>query len=220
MNFVVDDAVKAAFPCQVTGMIGPVDVTLCEIPPIVAELRRKVESIKSAPSLEALSAIVCWRNVYRSMGASPKHHSSLESLAICLRERGDLWQIHPLVDLYNWVSLVCQVPMAAYDVSKIYGTVALRYAKKGEAFVPLGNPHQIEKTKGSEIVYADEGKIICRYWNCRDCEETKITPATRRVVFFLDLSRGLEENFDIVFSKAANYLAAGLGVSVQHFQLI
>ena len=39
-----------------------------------------------------------------------------------------------------------------------------------------------EYAKPGEVVYRDENDILCRRWNWRECDKTKMTEATRNVV--------------------------------------
>ena len=40
--------------------------------------------------------------------------------------------------------------------------------------------------KTLEIVYEDEAKTLCRRWNWRECDESKITKETRSAFFYLE----------------------------------
>ena len=131
--------------------------------------------------------ILKWKEVFSRMGAKPKYCSSLESLKKAFDEAGRLYEINPIVDFYNAYSLCKGIPMAAYDQDKIVGRLTLRSARKDEDFVALGNPKQIEKTKINEIIYADDERVICRYWNLQDSHETRITEGTSKVLFVFDI---------------------------------
>ena len=78
-----------------------------------------------------------------------------------------LFNINPIVDAYNAISLKYGIPMGTYDISKLKGNIELRLAKKGEEFVGI-NSKQIERTSANEIVYADELGVFCRSWNDKD----------------------------------------------------
>jgi len=145
--------------------------------------------------VSAVSAVQVWRGTYRLFGASPSKKSSLEALLDVLAERGRLPRISPLVDVYNAFSVKHSFPMAAYDMDRVQGTVELRFSRKGEEFTPIG-ARQVEKTSAGEVVYADEHKVICRRWNNRDCDQTKITDSTENAVFFIDAVPEASEGLD------------------------
>ncbi len=46
-----------------------------------------------------------------------------------------------------------------------------------------------EPIKKGEVIYRDDKEVLCRSWNYRECEKTKITPATKNVCLVLE---GLE----------------------------
>ena len=143
------------------------------------------ESIKSG---FFKNVIATWDNIFVKMGAKPSYKSSLQELYNYYLANAKLYQINPIVDFYNHYSLNKGIPMAAYDKNKIEDDgLALTYAEKGMEFTPLGSPNSVQRTKNGEIVYRDNSKVICRYWNLRDCDETKINDNTRNIIFIFDI---------------------------------
>ena len=177
---------------------------------------KECESLKSQHVDLPPEQISEWQSVFKQMGASAKYKSSVTSLWERYTTDNCLYDISPLVNFYNAVSLRFLTPMAAYDADKIEGEIKLRFANKGELFTPLGNPKQNEKTKNGEIVYADDNKIICRYWNLRDCEESKITPRTNSVILFADILASSYEDADLLASKIRDKLGEAFGVLVPY----
>ena len=78
--------------------------------------------------------------------------------------------------------------------------------------MPLGNPKQIEKTKNGEVIYSEEEKIICRYWNYRDCHLTRITENTKKFVFFADITEDNTYSSKETSKSIMDSLSRGLGV--------
>lgn len=149
------------------------------------------QRLKETP-LEGLPFVQTWRETYRSMGASPSKRSSIESLYFTIGADSSFPRILPLVDLYNSISVTTGLPMAGYDLNGIAGAaIRLRIAQKGEEFCPLGL-RQIEKTKNGEVVYSDTVNVICRYWNYRDSDLTKLSQDTARAVFIVDGGPGAD----------------------------
>ena len=93
--------------------------------------------------------------------------------------------ISPLVDLYNAVSLRHLLPCGGEDLDAVRGDVRLTLAAGGESFVPLGSADELPPAPG-EVVYADDAGIICRAWNWREAERTKLTPETTRAVLVIE----------------------------------
>jgi DNA/RNA-binding domain of Phe-tRNA-synthetase-like protein len=188
---VVQSELRAAYPEMVSVLVGPVPIRLqsdSTIAEVIRRLQSRMDQAKGAGvDLLARDSLARWVDVYKRMGASPKYESSAAALSRSYQEHGMLASISPVVDLYNWISLTYAIPMAAYDISRIDGPLQIRLASKGEEFIPLGRPKNPEKTKNGEVVYADSSRVICRYWNYRDCDHTKISDSTSDVVFLLDL---------------------------------
>lgn len=151
----------------------------------VQSIEQRILSDPNSVSLDNTPAILTWRKIYQSFGCSPKKISSIESLIGRILETKKLPRINSVVDLYNGISAKYLLPMAAYNMDKIVGDMELRYSKKGEQFSPLGLK-QGEKTKNGEVIYVDEQKVICRRWNNMDCDQTKITPDSTNIIFFMD----------------------------------
>lgn len=76
------------------------------------------------------------RRLYRSIGIDPtKTRPSSEALLRRVIKGKSLYRIHPLVDLFNWVSLMRLTPVGLYDVAKIVGDeVTIRVGKEGEGY--------------------------------------------------------------------------------------
>ena len=122
-------------------------------------------------------AVAPWREAYRAFGVKPaKQRSSIENL---LRSAvaGTLRSINPLVDLYNTVSLRHLLPCGGEDLRAIAGDIRLTRAIGGEDFVPLGSAEPQPPQPG-EVIYRDDVGIICRAWNWREAERTKLTEQT------------------------------------------
>jgi DNA/RNA-binding domain of Phe-tRNA-synthetase-like protein len=76
------------------------------------------------------------RSLYRSVGLDPtKTRPSSEALLRRVVKGKGLFRIHPLVDLFNLVSLSKLLPVGLYDESKISGgTVTVCVGKEGWGF--------------------------------------------------------------------------------------
>jgi lysyl-tRNA synthetase class 2 len=94
-------------------------------------------------------------------------------------------QISKLVDLYNYLSLKHLVPMGADDIDKVFGDIQLTLAAGNEKFKPLGE-EKTENPNKDEVIYRDKARVLCRRWNWRDCDETKITEDTKNAVLYVE----------------------------------
>lgn len=122
-------------------------------------------------------AVAPWREAYRAFGIKPaKHRSSIENL-LRAAVAGTLRSINPLVDLYNTVSLRHLLPCGGEDVQAVRGAIRLTRAVGDEPFVPLGSMEPQPPQPG-EVIYRDDSGVICRAWNWREAERTKLTEQT------------------------------------------
>lgn len=126
-----------------------------------------------------------WKQIFSNMNAKKGHESSVVFLSRYLYDNKEIFSIHPIVDLYNIISLKYGIPMGCYDKEKLNDFITLRTAKKGEEFIGI-NSKQIEKTSGNEIVYADSKGVFCRYWNDKDADRTKLTSKTTDYLLIFD----------------------------------
>jgi lysyl-tRNA synthetase class 2 len=97
----------------------------------------------------------------------------------------DLRPINPIVDVYNYISLKHMVPVGGDDISRVEGNITLRFAHEGENFRPL-NSEEVEQAKQGEVVYADDIEVLCRRWNWRECDKTKMTEETEEALLVVE----------------------------------
>ncbi|HEU5097734.1 MAG TPA: phenylalanine--tRNA ligase beta subunit-related protein [Roseiflexaceae bacterium] len=127
--------------------------------------------------IAAHPAVAPWRQAYQAFGVKPsKYRSSIESLLRSARA-GRIRSVNPLVDLYNAVSLRHWLPCGGEDLAALRGDIRLRRAIGGEHFVSLG-AQEPEPPAPGEVIYRDDAGVICRCWNWREADRTKLTPAT------------------------------------------
>ena len=144
-----------------------------------------VRATTDGQDLGTHSAVAPWREAYRRFGAKPsRYRSSIEALLRAARADG-IRSINPLVDFYNAVSLRHLLPCGGEDLDAIRGDLRLTVARDGESFVPLGATEELPPVAG-EVVYADDAGIVCRAWNWREAERTKLTPETTRAVLVIE----------------------------------
>ncbi|MGI8857760.1 MAG: B3/B4 domain-containing protein [Thermomicrobiales bacterium] len=181
LRFLVEPSFWSLFPAARIGVVivRGVDNTrhaeACAslLADAVAEAARTIGEADMA----TYPAIVPWREAYRAFGVKPaKQRSSIENL---LRSAvaGHVRSINPLVDLYNSVSLRHFLPCGGEDLHAIAGDIRLTRAAGGEHFVPLGSTEPQPPQPG-EVIYRDDAGVICRAWNWREAERTKLTEKT------------------------------------------
>lgn len=93
--------------------------------------------------------------------------------------------IHPLVDIYNAVSLTHVMCLGADDLDLVTGDLAFRFARVGDSFVDMAaaegeDPN--DPPKEGEVVYADAAHVLCRRWNWRQDARSVVGPSTQRAI--------------------------------------
>jgi lysyl-tRNA synthetase class 2 len=192
VKFKIDPAIFETFPGLHIGIVKAKGVDNRSISPEIQEMIREIQiEIMNNFDLETLSdhpRIQNWRNAYTLFGAKPKkHRSSVESLYRMTLEGKELHPINKVVDIYNYVSLNHMIPVGGDDLAKVQGDIELRFARGDEPFLPLGSC-EVQRAREGEVVYADEIEILCRRWNWRESEKTKMTEETQDVLL---VSEGL-----------------------------
>lgn len=156
---------------------------------ILRLIREKEKEIRENYDTETLSQnprINSWREAYSSFGAKPKKYkSSVESLYRMVLKGVDLRHINKIVDLYNYISLKHMIPAGGDDRVKVDGDIILKLAAGDEPFTAL-NSKETETAKEGEVVYADSKEVLCRRWNWRECDKTKMTEETKDVILVIE----------------------------------
>ena len=190
MQWSIENDFWDLFPDAVIGVVvvRDLDNSLSEHPEIAALLSEAAGSAAAAiegTELAAHASVAPWRRAYQSFGVKPsKYRSSIESL-LRSAQAGRIRGINPLVDLYNTISLRHMLPCGGEDLAAIQGDIRLTRAHGDELFVPLGGA-QPEPPQPGEVIYRDDAGVICRCWNWREAERTKLTASTTEAVLCLE----------------------------------
>jgi DNA/RNA-binding domain of Phe-tRNA-synthetase-like protein len=156
--------------------------------------------------------IASWHEAYRRFGTNPRRiRPSVDALGRRLEKSGRLPRINGCVDTYNYVSVLYGLPAGAFDLDRIDTDVQIRFGRAGDAFTPLGEPDAVEQPNTGEVVYAAGDLVLTRHWNHRDCDRTKVTEDSKRIVFMLErVSRSAAGSE--VMDEAQNLLAELIAV--------
>jgi DNA/RNA-binding domain of Phe-tRNA-synthetase-like protein len=131
--------------------------------------------------------IAVWREAYRRFGARPKdHRSSVENLARRARKGQALPHINKVVDIYNAVSLETLLPVGAEDLDTIEGDVELAVAGETEPAIRLLGEPEARPPRPGEVIYRDQAGALCRRWNWKEADRTKLTEATRNALLVVE----------------------------------
>lgn len=156
----------------------------------LAALRHEEAQVRAALAGSAVADhphIAPWREAYRLFGAKPKDYpSSIENLVRRVLKGAPVPAINPLVDLYNTISLRHLVPVGGEDLDRIEGDIRLAFATGDEPPVRLLGEPEPRPPKPGEVIYADDLGILCRRWNWKEAERTKLTAATRHAFLVIE----------------------------------
>lgn len=190
-RLLVTPEIFALFPDVLLGVIVAREIdNTGESEEILAGLRQeeaRVREMFAAQSIPENPHIAPWREAYRKFGAKPKDHpSSIENLVRRVAKGHALPRINPLVDLYNTISLRFLLPAGGEDLGRTQGDIQLTVAGEGEAPVKLLGEPEARPPYPGEVIYKDDLGAICRRWNWKEADRTKLTPQTRRAILILE----------------------------------
>ena len=191
MNLVITDLIFDDFPDLVLGVVILHDIDNSQNRAEIAEMLQQAEAalpgkFGNTPVIEH-PYIATWREAYRKFGAKPKDYpSSVENLSRRVLNGATMGHINNLVSLYNTISLRYVLPVGGEDVDKIVGDVHLTRAGNDEPAVILLGEKEARAPRVGEIIYKDEAGAICRRWNWKEADRTKLTPETKNAFLIIE----------------------------------
>jgi DNA/RNA-binding domain of Phe-tRNA-synthetase-like protein len=188
MKLVIDAAIFDKFPELMLGVVvvsgadnsgqlggdfrEAMDQTCLEI-----QGKYVLETLSQEPTIQA------WRKAYSAFGGKPKENkSSVESLYRQVLQGKGIRSINKLVDIYNYISLAHMLPVGGEDLDKVCGDIRLTFAGQGEAAVMLLGDREERAPHPGEVIYKDDISSICRRWNWREADRTKLTAETKNCI--------------------------------------
>ncbi len=222
MKFSVDPKIFQLFPELRLGVVIAEEIHNAGTDDQVQELLRKAESdINKKLEIEFLSKnefIKNWKTAYKLlkiMDGRPSH----EALIRRSLKGNEIPHINKLVDIYNYLSLEFMTPFGGEDLSKIKGNLQLRFAQGTEDFVELGS-NDVTHPNPDEVIYSDEEKVLCRKFNWRESELTKLTDSTRNAFFVSEtLPPFPEKVLDTLLEKFADALSRFCGAKATTYKI-
>lgn len=143
---------------------------------------------RSKWTLESISNDVLfqsYRKLWWNYGMDPtKLRPSAEAMIRRVLSDKPLYRINNLVDTLNAVSIKYALSMGYCDFDKIKGNLAVRKADNGEQFKPIGTKSDY-MCNGTELVVADEEKIIDLGFSTSSSDSIKITNNTKNFLLLI-----------------------------------
>lgn len=184
MNLIVSQQIFEQFPNTLLGVVVLHNIDNKGSNPEIEQLlrdaeKKAVENLGNTLIIEHPN-IAPWREAYRKFGAKPKDYpSSIENLLRRVSKGETVRHINKLVDIYNVISLRYLVPVGGEDLSKIKGDVVLTIAGENETPVALLGEKEARPPYPREVIYKDDIGTICRRWNWKEADRTKMTEDTK-----------------------------------------
>lgn len=129
-----------------------------------------------------------WDEAHRKFGSTPEDFlPSIKSLLQRIQANAALPFINSIVALFNYISLKYCLPCGGDDVAAIEGDLILGLADGTETFQALGS-EETETPMPGEVIYFDSitKNVMCRRWNWRNGEQTKIDVPSQTIVINID----------------------------------
>lgn len=220
MHFRIDPRIFKQFPGASIGIVIAKGVNnKQELKPVVELLKEKQNAVLQHLITDKLAAhphIAVWQDAYTKFGAKPKEHlSSIENLMRRVLKRQPFRSISPLVDIYNIISLKYMLPAGGEDLNTIKGDIELTIAGPNEKSVVLLGEKEAKIPKEGEVLYKDDNGAICRRWNWKEADRTKITPDTQNAFLVLEILPPVKkELLEVATNELAHLIETYCGGSV------
>lgn len=135
----------------------------------VETLRTEIDTIKEVKE---------WHDALTMAGFDPDEDAASHTALIRRIKAGkEIPSIHPLVNIYNTISLRHKTPLGGHDIDRIDGDIIVGPNTKELPFIEMGSSKKTAISK-SEIVYADSSSVLTRKWVWRQSDTSKITDKT------------------------------------------
>ncbi len=190
MKFSVDKKIFEKWPDVIIGGLVLTDFenhgSDQEILQLLRDQENKTQQELASLEMGQVPEVAAWRQIHRDFGSDPRDFpSSIEALLRRARGGKPLPEINKLVDLYNYFSLKYKVPAGAEDIAKISGDVILTFANGTESGKYLGSD-AVDTCFAGEVIYKDAEGFICRRWNWREADRTKIDENTKNALLVFE----------------------------------
>ncbi len=192
MKFQIDHSIFDSFPGLNIGVVIAKGIdnstsTPTEILELINKRQAEVRQQYQAETLSQHPKIELWRKAYSKFGGKPKENrSSVENLHRMILKGTDLRSINPLVDIYNLISLSHLLPCGGEDLNKMQGDLVLTFAGPAEVPVHLLGEKDARAPHEGEVIYKDSVSTICRRWNWREADRTKLTKETKNSILVIE----------------------------------
>ncbi|NYZ79776.1 hypothetical protein H0N95_00830 [Candidatus Micrarchaeota archaeon] len=224
MKFKIHNKILEQFPGLNIGVLVARGIdnqgTDEQIMKLIQEKEKEIMSNFDSETLSQNPKIDSWRKAYSSFGAKPKkYRCCAENLYRMILDGIDLKHINKLVDVYTYILIKHMIPTGGDDIDKIDGDIMLKFAEGNESFKEL-NKEEITNPKPGEVVYMDNEEVLCRRWNWRECDKSKMTENTRNAALVVEgLPPVTKEEIEEILRELKELIQGACGGKVNCFIL-
>jgi len=188
-RIIIDDAIVEKHPDFYRAALIVQDAKNSLENSALSEMLSNVGSARIGMDVNSHPAVRAWDDAHIKSGLNPnKYPPSVKALLRRVAGGQPVPFINSAVALFNIISISHVMPCGGDDTDKIMGDLVLGIADGSENFIPLGQPDKIEHPSGGEVIYFDRGsnQVMCRRWNWRNGDITKLRLSTRNMVINVD----------------------------------
>lgn len=192
MRFEIEADVFKLFPQFYRGIVVATGINNGgSAPEIVAMLREYEQKVREDQTIDLAThpRLLAWKEAYVKFGTNPnKYTPSILFLTKQVKAGKLIRSISPAVDAFNVISLKYLIPCGGDDIDAVDGDMTLGRAISDETFAPLFKPTETEHPEPGEIIYVNRNskRVMCRRWNWRNADFSKLTAGTRSVAINVD----------------------------------
>ncbi len=201
MLFKIAPEIFRDYPNTVIGVVIAQGIDNSKTNPQVKDLLQSTQDeLRKSLTPAALAEhphITQWLAAYKKFGVNPKKQPpSVKNLAERVIKK-EIPSINALVDIYNIISLKYLLPAGGEDIDTLRGSLELAIAGNDEPLGLLLGDKEPTKPQAGEVLYKDDQGFVCRCWNWKEADRTKLTPSTTNAILVLEalppVSKGLLE---------------------------
>jgi len=192
MRFCIEEDVFKMFPQFCRGIVVAAGIDNSRsCPELEKLLREQEEKMRQDTNMDLAThpRLLAWKDAYRKFGSNPnKFTPSIVFLAKQVKSGKPLRSISPAVDAFNIISIRHIIPCGGDDMGSVEEDVTLGRAASDETFAPIFKPEEVEHPEAGEVIYVNRRtrRVLCRRWNWRNADFSKITPETRNLAINVD----------------------------------
>jgi DNA/RNA-binding domain of Phe-tRNA-synthetase-like protein len=206
-KMIIEDAIFEMFPETQIGIIISKNIKNDEvnesITSLLREAEKQVQDNYTGTAILDLPEMKTWRETYKKFGAKKGRRVSIETIVKRVLKGDKLPAINSLVDVYNAISLKYMFPCGGEDLDQMEGDLRLALADGTEPFMTIGSDEN-DPPKEGEVVYKDDTGCVCRCWNWREADRTKLTEDTKNAILVVE---SLESNREGELKEALESLS-------------